>query len=405
MKRGQMVVLFALTLLAGCARIEEPAPVEYHGTGMAEPGGGRVISGYTVAVAPGETLDSIARRFDISTEALIQANRLRPPYNLMPGEVLVIPPPATYVVRRDDTVEGIARMYGVDETALADANQLHQPYRMRVGQVLSIPGGIGGPGGAPRGAAPMEMANEPPPPRSSISAEALPPPPGVATAPGSAPPPEQHTETTVTTAVATAGAISAGAATSPTVLAPPPTAPVVAAPPVPTAPVIVAPMPAAPVVQQMAAATPPPAIVTPPPAPVAPTPAAAGIAAAPHFVRPVKGQVISNYGADSGGQKNDGINIAAAAGTPVAAADAGTVVYAGNELAGFGNLVLIRHAGGWVTAYGHMASMAVQKGATVARGQPIGAVGQTGSVTCPQLHFEVRQGSKPVDPTPFLNGG
>jgi murein DD-endopeptidase MepM/ murein hydrolase activator NlpD len=127
-------------------------------------------------------------------------------------------------------------------------------------------------------------------------------------------------------------------------------------------------------------------------------------AAPPHFLTPVRGQVIANFGSDANGLHNDGINIAASAGTPVQAAEAGTVVYAGNELAGFGNLVLIRHAGGWVTAYGHMASIGVQRGAAVAKGQAIGAVGQTGSVTSPQLHFEVRQGSKPVDPAPYLAG-
>jgi murein DD-endopeptidase MepM/ murein hydrolase activator NlpD len=80
------------------------------------------------------------------------------------------------------------------------------------------------------------------------------------------------------------------------------------------------------------------------------------------------------------------------------------VIYTGNELAAFGNLVLIRHPGGWVTAYGHLAKIDVQRGATVIQGQPIGTVGQTGSATAPQLHFEIRQGAKPVDPAPFLSG-
>lgn len=131
------------------------------------------------------------------------------------------------------------------------------------------------------------------------------------------------------------------------------------------------------------------------------SPAQGGI---PHFLHPVAGQVIQGFGPNGSGQMNDGINIAASAGTPVHAADAGTVIYTGNELPAFGNLVLIRHGGGWVTAYGHLASISVQRGATVTSGQTIGTVGQTGSVTSPQLHFEVRQGSKPVDPAPFLSG-
>jgi murein DD-endopeptidase MepM/ murein hydrolase activator NlpD len=114
--------------------------------------------------------------------------------------------------------------------------------------------------------------------------------------------------------------------------------------------------------------------------------------------------VVAGFGPNGSGQNNDGINIAAAAGTPVRAAEGGTVIYTGNELAAFGNLILVRHAGGWVTAYGHLGSISVQKGATVNQGQTIGTVGQTGSVTAPQLHFEVRQGSKPVDPENYLGG-
>jgi len=141
-----------------------------------------------------------------------------------------------------------------------------------------------------------------------------------------------------------------------------------------------------------------------PPESLAPPAAVEGaVAGAPHFVKPVSGQVIQGFGPDGAGQTNDGVNIAAAAGTPVKAADAGTVIYTGNELAAFGNLILVRHAGGWVTAYGHLANIGVQRGQTVAQGQALGTVGQTGSATTPQLHFEIRQGSKPVDPAPYLN--
>ncbi len=124
----------------------------------------------------------------------------------------------------------------------------------------------------------------------------------------------------------------------------------------------------------------------------------------PHFIRPLSGATVAGFGSSGSGQTNDGINIAAPAGTPVHAADSGTVIYTGNELAAFGNLVLVRHAGGWVTAYGHLAKIDVAKGSTVVQGQPIGTVGQTGNAPTPQLHFEIRQGAKPVDPAPFLPG-
>ena len=91
-------------------------------------------------------------------------------------------------------------------------------------------------------------------------------------------------------------------------------------------------------------------------------------------------------------------------GTPVKAADDGVVAYAGNELKGYGNLVLIRHAGGYVSAYANASKLMVKRGDSVKRGQIIAHAGQTGNVTSPQLHFEIRKGSTPVDPTKYLNG-
>jgi murein DD-endopeptidase MepM/ murein hydrolase activator NlpD len=120
------------------------------------------------------------------------------------------------------------------------------------------------------------------------------------------------------------------------------------------------------------------------------------------FGWPVQGQVISKFGATADGLRNDGINISAPAGAPVVAAADGVVAYAGNELRGFGNMILIRHANGWVTAYAHNQSLNVQKGDTVKRGQTIARVGQTGNVTAPQLHFEIRKGTSAQDPMKYL---
>lgn len=121
------------------------------------------------------------------------------------------------------------------------------------------------------------------------------------------------------------------------------------------------------------------------------------------FRWPVKGRIISQFGTKQNGQKNDGINITVPAGTSVKASENGVVAYAGNELRGYGNLVLVRHAGGWVTAYAHNSKMLVQRGDQVRRGQIIAKAGQTGSVTSPQLHFEVRKGSKAIDPIRHLS--
>ncbi len=117
---------------------------------------------------------------------------------------------------------------------------------------------------------------------------------------------------------------------------------------------------------------------------------------------PVRGRVISSFGTDSEGLHNDGINIAAPAGTPVLAADAGEVAYAGNELKGYGNLVLLKHASGFITAYAHTETLLVKRGDRVSRGQAIAKVGATGAVSQPQLHFELRRGAKALDPADYL---
>ena len=120
------------------------------------------------------------------------------------------------------------------------------------------------------------------------------------------------------------------------------------------------------------------------------------------FMWPVRGTVVSNFGVVGKGRKNDGINIKAAIGTNVKAADKGVVAYAGNELKGFGNLVLIKHADGYITAYAHNDRLYVKKGQKVLRGEKIATVGSTGSVNTPQLHFEVRAGKKAVNPRSYL---
>ncbi len=124
----------------------------------------------------------------------------------------------------------------------------------------------------------------------------------------------------------------------------------------------------------------------------------------PSFRWPVKGRVIAGFGPKTNGVQNDGINLAVPEGTPVKAADDGVVAYAGNELKGYGNLVLIRHANGFVSAYAHASELLVKRGDSIKRGQVIAHAGQTGNVTSPQLHFEIRKGSTPVDPTKYLSG-
>jgi murein DD-endopeptidase MepM/ murein hydrolase activator NlpD len=119
------------------------------------------------------------------------------------------------------------------------------------------------------------------------------------------------------------------------------------------------------------------------------------------FRWPARGRVIAGFGTNGG---NEGINIAVPEGTPVKATEAGTVTYAGSEVKGYGNLVLVRHDNGYVSAYAHNGSLNVKRGERVRRGQVIATSGQTGNVTSPQLHFELRKGQAPVDPIPYLGG-
>ena len=120
------------------------------------------------------------------------------------------------------------------------------------------------------------------------------------------------------------------------------------------------------------------------------------------FIWPVKGKIISDYGKKGQGQQNDGINILAPLGTEVLASEKGTVVYAHNQLKGYGNLILIHHANGWITTYAHLNKMYVSKGMKVNKGQKIATVGHTGSVKSPQLHFEIRYNTKVVNPKKYL---
>lgn len=131
-------------------------------------------------------------------------------------------------------------------------------------------------------------------------------------------------------------------------------------------------------------------------------PAQRGSVASDKLRWPVNGRIITGFGQRNDGTHNDGINLSVPQGTAVHAAESGVVAYAGSELKGYGNLVLLRHDNGWVTAYAHNDELMVKRGDKVQRGQVIAKAGRTGSVDQPQVHFELRQGSKPVDPVPFL---
>ncbi|HTY69807.1 MAG TPA: peptidoglycan DD-metalloendopeptidase family protein [Alphaproteobacteria bacterium] len=375
----------ALSSLAACQRIGGPAPVVAYGASGSStrpmPPPPRESLAGDIVVRPGDTLYAISRRSNAPVRALIDANNLHPPYALQSGQHLVVPHVRSYQVQPGDTLSSVARRYGVGTSELVQANALTPPFGLRTGQVLVLPGSGGPPAPAtlvaapPRSPAPVVSR-----PAATVDATSLPPPPAQMPASTGAPP---------VPAPAAPPPASVPSATS-LPQAPPPAAPA----PAPTQ-VAALPMPPAspPVAAEPASLT----TIEPPAAPDEAAPAHGG-----RFLWPVHGTVVSDFGSKPGGLQNDGINIAATRGTAIHAADAGVVVYAGNELRGFGNLLLLKHHGGWVTAYAHAEELLVHRGDEVRRGQVVARVGSTGGVATPQLHFEVRKGSRPLNPRDYL---
>jgi murein DD-endopeptidase MepM/ murein hydrolase activator NlpD len=283
-------------------------------------------------------------------------------------------------VQRGQSLGAIAHAYHVTEGAIIAANQLKPPYELRAGARLVIPEH------APPAPQQMAVATLPPAVPRAAPPTAVPPEGSPALHPSAAVPP-----TTIVAAAAPSGAPAQ------------PSAPQPPAPPPSTQrgePEII---PLDPAPKQVGAAP------TPEPAPAAAQAAAASGAPPPgeaqpggRFPWPVNGRVLASYGAAAGGGHNDGINIAAPRGTAVRTIDGGTVAYAGNEVKGYGNLVLVKHPNGWISAYAHLDDVLVKKGDTVSAGQVIAKVGDSGGVGEPQLHFELRRGQKPVDPREFL---
>jgi murein DD-endopeptidase MepM/ murein hydrolase activator NlpD len=296
-------------------------------------------------------------------------------------------PPGQVVVQHGQTLSGLAHTYHVPMYVLADANHLSPPYRILVGQALIIPGG-----GEPASSGPsVAMATPPLPPASNPGPPNQPEPPPVAPIPLDRPP-------------------AAAPARPPASLAPPTalTAPMPAPPGGPGSP---SPRTAETTLSPLAAPAPPAGSAAAAPSLQPPASAGALAAAEPPaaprgggiFLWPVRGHIVESYGAGPDGTHNDGINIAAPRGAAVQAADAGVVAYAGNELRGYGNLILIKHANGWISAYAHCDLVLVKSGQKVTRGQVIARVGSTGNVTEPQLHFELRRGKHAVDPREYLS--
>ena len=354
------VALAAAMGLAACNQSGRP-PAGSSDVATTGPMPGTTDAAGNYIVITGDTVYGVANRFKVPIRDLIDENKLKPPYVLSMGQKLRIPQQHVYVAKAGDSVNSIAAQFNVDQSQLIRFNQLQPPYKIVAGQRILLPAAVQQPSTMP-----MAIAA----PSTAVTAVPL-----------DAPSP-----------TGSAGVVTAQPLSSTTPQAVPQTAPQPAPQPAP-----------------MPSATPSVKPLSTPSASAAPNQpdAVANIPQPPtrsggFFQWPVNGKIISGFGATSGGLHNDGINIAAPRGTPVHAAENGVVVYAGNQLRGFGNLVLIRHADGWVTAYAHNDTLLVKKGQQVKRGDVIARVGSTGNVSTPQLHFELRKGTEAVDPKMML---
>jgi murein DD-endopeptidase MepM/ murein hydrolase activator NlpD len=326
----------------------------------ARPGGGTKI-----IVGTSDTLDVLAKRYHVTPQAILAANGYKGPRTLAPGQQLIIPHSAATASAPAPAIAPVAAAHPAKPMAVASAPSTHFVNR---GDTLA-----------------------------SIARKNHIPVAELARANGLDPSAKLKLGTKLTVPSGKTAAVAAPAAPM-----------AAAAAPVAKQPGAVATVPAA----KVAAAAPPvqSARLAQATANVeeksveTPAKAAEATGAVPTFRWPVRGKVITSYGAKTNGKSNDGINLAVPEGTPVKAAEDGVVAYSGNELKGYGNLVLVRHSNGYVTAYAHASELLVKRGDSIKRGQIIAKSGQSGEVASPQLHFEIRKGSNPVDPLQFLNG-
>ncbi len=341
--------------------------------------GWSAVGGQVITVKSGDTLYSLASQYRVPQKQLLSSNQLASAADIRAGRVIVIPHrvalapdttikptpvsytpaaarepavgAATHTVAAGDTLYSIARQHGTTVSELVALNNLPSAESIRIGQTLKLHGSAGH---ATIAAAPS-VASKTVPGAQPTRVASLDPKVKIPAAPKAVEPP----------LASTAGA--------PTV------------PAVPTVPVIKGGS------NDTAAAS---AAID--------RAADPGSATGTEFRWPVRGRIIAGFGTKPNGEKNDGINLAVPEGTAVKAAEAGTVIYAGNELEGYGNLILIRHADGWVSAYANNHDLTVTRGTKVRRGETIAHAGMTGSVSSPQVHFELRKGAKAVNPLNYL---
>lgn len=316
-------------------------------------------------------------------------------------------------VRQGDSLNSIARRYGVPVQALASVNEIDNPNQVRPGQSIVIPTYVYSERNGLASATEGENGNVKLPKASRNETIVTG---SVSTNPGTTPRPERKPFKQPTFTQISASETVVEEVDVIRVSALPKRKPASFERPVTTASISTTPkkqVTATPAVATQTApvqkASLPQPALTQEPRPTEPikTPTVSSLkqdadVSTEKFRWPVRGRIISDFGSKPGGGKNEGVNLAVPEGTPVKAADDGTVIYSGNELKGYGNLVLVRHSEGWVSAYAHNSELKVKRGDKIRRGDVVGLAGATGSVSQPQVHFELRKGNKPVDPLKHL---
>ncbi|MCK1275764.1 LysM peptidoglycan-binding domain-containing M23 family metallopeptidase [Bradyrhizobium sp. 61] len=341
--------------------LETTATVPPRSVAAAQPAGGTKI-----IVGTSDTLDVLAKRYRVTPQAILAANGYKGPRALSPGQQLIIPHPATAAAPAPAMapVAAAPAMAPAAKPVAAVAAPPSTHFVNHGDTLASI--------ARKNHISPVELAR----------------------ANGLAPSAKLKLGTRLTVPGAKTAAVAVPVAAAPVAGTLQPVA--VAPAPATKMAAVAAPVQSARLAQATANVE--------EKAAEAPAKAAETTSALPTFRWPVRGKVVTSYGAKTNGKSNDGINLAVPEGTPVKAAEDGVVAYSGNELKGYGNLVLVRHSNGYVTAYAHASELMVKRGDTIKRGQVIAKSGQSGEVASPQLHFEIRKGSSPVDPLQFLNG-
>ena len=326
------------------------APTSTNATTQSTAPAPTAASGLVHRVRAGESYYTIAKDYAVNLYDIIVINDLRPPFQPVAGESLIIPGQSVHKVAPGDSLYKIAQDYGVDLSMLTQLNGFKPPYVIRVGMQIRLPSPVAVTASTPP-SDPVVLP-QPAPVRTPVVRE-----PAIETAT-----PEPQTQAVVTSSPAVNPQTAELPENLPDNLPLPPRRPV-----------------------STALASPP--------------------ALDPKgFIWPLKGRILTRFGPIEKGLKNDGLNIAAPVGAPVRAAQNGIVAYSGNALKGFGQLVLIKHDRGYVTAYAHNQAILVKAGQQVQRGQVIARAGESGNVSSPQLHFQLRKGQKSLDPQPLLKG-